>query len=48
MSLKYHSTQRTGLWLPRGREIEEGFGEVWDLQMQTTVHRMNKQQGLTV
>ena len=37
-------TQRTDLWLPRGRD---GLG-VWSQQMQTITYRMDKQQGPTV
>ena len=41
-------TQRTDLWLPRGREGGEGWMGGWDQQMQTIMYRMDKQQGPTV
>ena len=34
-------TQRTDLWLPRGRKVSNGWGE----QMQTITNRIGKQQG---
>ena len=42
-------TQTTGLWLPKGKEGEGGnkLG-VWDQQIQTTIYKINKQQGPTV
>ena len=35
-------TQRTDVWVPRGRWTGVGVG---DLQMQTSIYRMDKQQG---
>ena len=43
-------TERTGLWLPRGRGGEwrrDGLG-VWDEQMQAIIYRTDKQQGPTI
>ena len=42
-------TQRTDWWLPQGRGEwgREGLG-VWDYQTQTTIYRMDKQQGYIV
>ena len=40
-------TQRTDLWLPRGRR-QRGEPGVWDLQKQTIIYRMDKQKGPTV
>ena len=40
-------TQRTDLWLPRGRRQRGELG-VWDLQMQIIIYRMDKQKGPTV
>ena len=37
-------TQRTDLWLPRVG-VGEGRMGVWDQQMQTIIHRVDKQQG---
>ena len=38
-------TQKTNLWLPKGKEGRDKLG-VWDQQIQTTI--LNKQQGPTV
>ena len=38
-------TQKTDLWLPRGkRRGRDGLG-AWDQQMQTITYRMDKHQG---
>ena len=36
---------RIGLWLRRGMEVGEGWMGIWSLQMQTIIHRTDKQQG---
>ena len=38
-------TQRTDLWLPRWEGWRRKDLEVWDQQMQTTICKMDKQQG---
>ena len=43
LSMKQSQIQRTDLQLPRGRREEEPG--VWDKQMQTITHRMDKQRG---
>ena len=50
VSMKQKSThrQRTGLWLPRGRQVREGSIGNSNKQMQTTIDRMDRQQGSTV
>ena len=42
-------TQRIDLWLPRGMGVwrRDRLG-VWDLQIHTTIHKTDKQQGPTV
>ena len=44
--------EQTCVWLPRGREVGEGVGEGWmgclGLADANSIHRMDKQQGLTV
>ena len=39
--------QRTDLWLPKLEAGRDGLG-IWDQQMQTSIYRMDKQQGPTV
>ena len=40
-------TQRTDLLLPRGRGVGEGWIGSWGQQMETSIYRMDKQQGPT-
>jgi len=48
MQQKQTQTQRTDLWLPRGRWYgREGLG-AGNPQMPTSIYRMDKQQGPTV
>ena len=44
--MKQSQTQKADLQLPRGRREDEPG--VWDKQMQTIIHRMDKQRGRTV
>ena len=48
MKQKRTHRHRTDLWLPRGREVREGSIGHWNKQMQTTIYRMDRQQGSTV
>ena len=41
-------TQRTDLWLPKGKGRGRDGLAVWDQQMQTLIYRMDKQEGPTV
>ena len=40
-------TQRTDLWLPKGKERRVKLG-VWDQHIHTTIYKTDKQQGPTV
>ena len=40
--------QRTDLWLPRGRWVREGWVGSWGQQIQTSIYRLDKQQGPTI
>ena len=40
-------TQKTNLWLPKGKGGGDKLG-VWDQQIQTTIYKIDKQQGPTV
>ena len=41
-------TQKTNLWLPKGKGGGRDKLEVWDQQIQTTIYKIDKQQGPTV
>ena len=41
-------TQKTNLWLPKGNGGRRNKLRVWDYQLQTTIHKIDKQQGFTV
>ena len=40
-------TQKTNLWLPKGEGGRDKLG-VWDQQIQTAIHKIEKQQGFTL
>ena len=41
-------TQETNLRLPKGKSGRRDKLEVWDLQMHTTIYKIDKQQGFTL
>ena len=41
-------TQNINLWLPKGRGGERDQIQVWYQQIDTTKHKMDKQEGFTV
>ena len=41
-------TQKTNLWLPKEKEVGKNKLGVWNQQMQTTIYKIDKQQGPTV
>ena len=44
----HSQTQKTNLWLPKGKNGGRGKLGVWDQQIQTTIYKIDKQQGPTV
>ena len=41
-------TQKTNLWLPKGKGGGRDKLGVWDEQIHTTLYKVDKQQGLTI
>ena len=41
-------TQKTNLWLPKGKRVGRGKLGIWDQQIQTTIYQIDKQQGSIV
>ena len=48
MKQKDSQTWKTDLWLPKGKGGDRDKLGVWDQQIQTTIYKIDKQQGPTV